>query len=77
MAQCTQPLQQKIEPLETFETEIKHDHVELIKTIEEQFLTSSQQHNYKMKLIMAASQDAERGICRRFLSQSSHSKVDL
>jgi len=53
-AQCTQPLQQRIEALETFESKIEHDHVELIKAIEEQCLTSNQEHNYEMKLVMEA-----------------------
>ena len=53
-AQCTQPLQQRIEALEKFESKIEHDHFELIKAIEEQCLTSSQEHNYKMKLVMEA-----------------------
>jgi len=52
--QCTQPLQQRIEALETFELKIKHDQIQLINAIEEQCLTSIQQHNYEMKLIMEA-----------------------
>jgi len=53
-AQCTQPLQQRIEALETFESKIEHNHIKLIKAIEEQRLTSNQEHNYEMKLIMEA-----------------------
>jgi len=49
---CTKPFQQRIEALETSESKIEHDQVELIKAIEEQCLTRSQEHNYDMKLIL-------------------------
>jgi len=36
------------------ESKIEHNHVELIKAIEEQCLASNQEHNYEMKLFMEA-----------------------
>jgi len=53
-AQCIQPLQQRIKALESFESKIEHDHIELVHAIEEQCLTSSQEPNSEMKLVMEA-----------------------
>ena len=48
--QCTEPLKQRIENLEDYESDLKQDHVKLLQAIQIQCLVSSQEHNYDMQL---------------------------